>query len=171
VLDTSSLSGYRPGQQVYPWDPEFEPNEVRSLHGRITKILETEVFHGSLPTGDWDFVTATLATVKEIIASVRVRDDDASSWHADAIQAVLEDLSPEHDGKVAVYIRRNVRSTGPTLTSGAASGDEQARAHRTGMPVLMLFEQTGEKGWARCPFWYPTVVFPTGMEPRLFNVE
>ncbi len=171
VLDTSSLSGYRPGQQVYPHDPEFEPHEVRAVHARITKILETEILRGPLPTGDWDFVTATLAPVKEIIASVRVRDEDASSWHADAIQAVLEDLSPEHDGTVAVYIRRNVRNTGPTLGSGAASGDEQARAQRIGMPVLMLFEQTGERGWARCPFWYPTVVFPTAMEPRIFNVE
>lgn len=173
VLDTSSLSGYRPGQQVYPMEPEFEPHEIRGVHARITKTLEQDVFRGPLPTRDWDFVVAELVCAKEIIASIRVREDDASSWDAGAIQAVLEDLAPDHDGKVAVYVRRRVRSQGPLISSGAASGDEQAQARRMGLPVLMLFEETGDRSldWGGCPFWYPTVVFPTSMEVRIFNKD
>jgi len=170
VLDTSSLSGYRPGQQVYPMEPEYRESEISANHLRLTAILERDAFHG--PIRDGEFVDVPLSVVKEIVNSTRVRGS-LGSWDASAIIAVLDDLAPDSGDQASIYVRRNVRNTGPVLASGSASGPEQAAARIIGKPVLMMFEQVGrrEDNWDGAPFWFPTVVFPLGMDARIFNID
>lgn len=171
VLDTSSISAYRPGQQVYPMDPEHDPQLVQHVHDRISRILQQQVFNGDIV--ERVFTDAPMAVVKDIVEAVALRDDSIGTWDAGGIKAVLDDLEPEHDGRAKVYVRRRVNTSRGAIYSGAASGDEIELARQQDAPILMLFEQQGteERGWSGATFWFPTVVFPPSMDTRIFNVE
>lgn len=175
ILDTGSLDAYEGGQQIYPWEPEYEPSALGSTTDRITAALKQSVFQGEIV---WRKPVATdWSTLEELVRSVRVRDTDDSRWLPTAIINVCHALrSGSAEAPLPlVYCRPMPRRQGPQLMNGAAGGDDPSKqdpATNTRV-VLMMFLSPGDLDldWGGAPFWYPTVLLPRDAGVFLFNTS
>jgi hypothetical protein len=177
ILDTGSLEAYEGGQQLYPYDPEFDPAVLGNLTNRITALMKDRAFHGeiamrSLVDIDW-------VLFEELVKSVRLRESDDSRWLASAIINVSHSLRTDANAQTAgapmLWCRDMPRRSGPTLLNGAAGGDDpSARDPRCAKRlVLMMFLSPGDTDlhWGGVPFWYPTVLFPSQTGMFLFSAS
>lgn len=177
ILDTGSLEAYQGGQQLYPYDPEFDPAVLGNLTNRITATMKDRAFRGDIAMRT--LVDIDWALFEELIKSVRLRDSDDSRWLASAIinvsHALRSDANPEASHPPLLWCRDMPRRAGPTLLNGAAGGDDpSARDPRcVKRLVLMMFLSPGdaELNWGGVPFWYPTVLLPSHTGMFLFSAS
>lgn len=170
VLDIGSIAAYVPGQQVYPTEPCYTSDDLGNSTQRITSIVE-RACGGSIIIKD--FVDVALDDIIEVIQSVRTHDQEAGDWDPEAIVRVLGAIGKKYGNRGMLYVR-DMDRTGPLLASGAISGGakgEHGRARAQGKPVLFLMRESGDpaRNWAGCPFWYPSLVFPSDMQHWMFN--
>jgi hypothetical protein len=163
ILDIGALSAYRPGQQVYPVDPVHEPKALGDSVSKLNAMVEA-AFGGNI--NDNEFRQVELATVKEMLETVKVQEDDGD-WHTVALLQVLIATASRYADKAYLYVRDH-KPRRLSLPSGAISGDEQTAAREKVAPVLFMFR--GKKGqpWD-ADIWYPTIVFPQDMPAVMFN--
>lgn len=163
VLDTGSLSGFGPGEQVYPIAPGLDAAAV-ARNSRVEAAART-AFGGSLRPGQ--FIDAPIETLVQLMALVPYSEDDAGNWDPETLGKILIAIGTQYEGLGSLYYRQMDRRKA-RLTTGAASGDEVNLAHQQHRPVLFLFRDTGRH--LGTEFWYPTVILPTDMPAQVFNV-
>ena len=177
ILDTGSLEAYQGGQQLYPYDPEFDPARLGNLTSRITASMKEKAFHGEIAMRtlidiDWPLF-------EELVRSVRLRDSDDSRWLASAIinvsHALRSDANTDAARPPLLWCRDMPRRAGPTLLNGAAGGDDPSARDPRCMKrlVLMMFLSPGDADlhWGGVPFWYPTVLLPSQTGMFLFSAS
>lgn len=177
ILDTGSLEAYQGGQQLYPYDPEFDPSVLGNLTNRITALMKERAFRGEIAMRT--LIDIDWALFEELIKSVRLRDSDDSRWLASAIinvsHALRTDTNPDAARPPLLWCRDMPRRSGPTLLNGAAGGDDpSARDPRcVKRLVLMMFLSPGDVDlhWGGAPFWYPTVLLPSQTGMFLFSAS
>lgn len=167
VLDVGCISAYSPGQQIYPTDPHHRPNDLGNATERITTAIEVACGGNII---EHAFIDTPIATLIEVIRSVRTEDQEAGDWDVDAIVRVLGAISEEYGHRGGLFVR-DMQRAGPRLPSGAISGSEHSGARSQRRPILFMMREAGatERGWSGVPFWYPTIVFPSDMEHWVFN--
>jgi hypothetical protein len=166
VLDTGSLSGFTPGQQVYPSGPAEKQRSTEKLNKQI-EALVMSILGGSLRVRQ--FVEVSIDDIIRIIRILPYDVDDGSAWDPDVIIAVLESISAGYDGRGLVHFREMERKT-KRFSTGAASGKEVAEARKYTRPVLLLYKDANRGPAAPThDYWYPTIVFPTDMASQVFN--
>jgi hypothetical protein len=163
VLDSGSLSGYEPGQQVYPLAPALEP-AVLARNKKVEAALK-KAFDGSLHQGR--FIDIPIETFVQLMKLVPYSEEDAGNWDPETLGKILLAIASQYEGRGSLFYRQMERRK-PRMTTGAASGDEVALAHQRQRPVLFLFRDTGKH--IKTDFWYPTVILPTDMAAQVFNV-
>ena len=170
VLDDNEIQAYRPGQQVYPVEPATTREQLGDSPTTIQRRVE-ELFGGGLIANAYREVP--LDAIIELVSEFRVLEDD-SDWDAAAIGAVLSSISSDYDGTGLLYFREfGSGRPEPVFSSGTISGDEQGEARARRRPTLFAFrlnEATAAR-WGCARFWYPTIVFPSDMEVRVFNAS
>lgn len=169
ILDLSRISAYRPGQQVYPYDPVHDPKKTgRGTFARIQALL------GELGvTKERQYVEVAIDDIINLIELVPV-DSDGSDYDKKMLQQCLRAISQRYDGRGLIYMRRMQRES-KRLLNGAISGKVQHEARAQGRPVLFMMWDD-DKPTPRRPrspwrgrFWYPSIVFPKGMPLAVFN--
>jgi Z1 domain len=177
ILDTGSLDAYHGGQQIYPYDPEYDPEELGNLTERLTALMKDRAFQGDIVMRH--LVEIEWSLFEDLIKSVRIRESDDSRWLTSAIINVSHALRKDSEGNDALrpmlWCRDMPRRRGPTLLNGAAGGDDPSitMAECSGRLVLMMFKSPGDvdQNWAGAPFWYPTVLLPTRTGMFLFSAS
>lgn len=164
VLDTSSLSGYSPGDQVYPSAPELSLPILEKNNPRIEAALK-EISGGALRPKE--FIDVPLADLIRLMRMVPYSEEDAGNWDPVALEQVLSSLSKENGGRGLIYYRQMNRRK-RRLTTGATEGEELKEARDKEVPVLFLFRDPGKV--LGHEFWYPTVVLPQDMPAYVFNI-
>lgn len=164
VLDTGSLSGYGPGEQVYPIAPQLD-GAVLARNSKVEDALKA-AFGGSLRPSQ--FIDVPIQTLVDLMALVPYSEDDAGNWDPDTLGKILHAIGEKYDGRGSLFYRQMERRR-ERLTTGAASGDEVDLAHQRKRPTLLLFRDTGK--YLGKEFWYPTVILPTDMPAQVFNVR
>jgi hypothetical protein len=169
ILDTGFLDAYREGEQLYPYDPEFEPEKLKSSTDRLTATMD-EAFGGSIR---WrDLIEIEWNLFRELVKSVRIRSSDDSRWLPSAIANLSYILQFEGGPPPMLWCRQMPRRGGPQIEGAAGGDDPSAKSPKAcGRLILMMFRSPGDRdlGWAGAPFWYPTVQLPAQMGAFLFN--
>lgn len=162
VLDTGSLAGFTPGQQVYPiLQRPFRLDDFAAPTEAIATRLAT-AFGGT--TRRSVFQPAPIETIVELVGLLPF--ESSGSWDPEAIIAVLKSIAADFGNQGFIRIR-DLKATKRTYGTGAASGAELTEGKGKDKPVLMLFWNTVEGA----PFWYPTIVFPPSMPAQVFNLD
>ncbi|OGQ25623.1 MAG: hypothetical protein A2138_22510 [Deltaproteobacteria bacterium RBG_16_71_12] len=169
VLDPNAIGGIRAGQQVYPSVPAFTDEQIGTSSARVEELLQAALgTTWDARTGD--YVECSIDQIVELVRTVRTGDPDAGDWEADILTSVLGSISGRYVGRGFVFVREFQSNRNP-MVSGAISSAEQSAARGMNGPVLFLFREQGDHDpWARIPFWYPTLVFPSSMANQVFNV-
>lgn len=162
IIDVGSLGAYRPGQQVYPFEPVHAATQVATSYKAIAAILR-DIFGGEIRPNT--FVPVSLATIQDLLRKIPTQPDDGD-WNTDALLHVLDSNKARYS-EGYVYVR-DFRPTRKILPSGALSGDEYQAARNQNAPVLCLFRGQAGLPWDS-DIWYPSVVFPTNMPAVVFN--
>ena len=159
----------RAGQQVYPSVPAFTDEQIGTSSARVEELLQAALgTTWDARTGD--YVECSIDQIVELVRTVRTGDPDAGDWEADILTSVLGSISGRYVGRGFVFVREFQSNRNP-MVSGAISSAEQSAARGMNGPVLFLFREQGDHDpWARIPFWYPTLVFPSSMANQVFNV-
>jgi len=163
VLDTGSLSGYSPGEQVYPIAPDLSAASSRKS-AKVEAALKGAM-GGALRTGE--FVQTTMGSAIELMKLVPFDEEDAGSWDPDTLAKILGTMSDKYGDRAFLYYRTMERRKA-RLTTGAASGSEVRGALDKNAPVLFLFRDSGK--YLGQEFWYPTLVLPSDMPVQVFNL-
>ena len=169
VLDPNAIGGIRAGQQVYPSVPAFTDEQIGTSSARVEELLQAALgTTWDARTGD--YVECSIDQIVELVRTVRTGDPDAGDWEADILTSVLGSISGRYVGRGFVFVREFQSNRNP-MVSGAISSAEQSAARGMNGPVLFLFRGQGDHDpWARIPFWYPTLVFPSSMANQVFTV-
>lgn len=163
VLDSGSLSGYEPGQQVYPLAPSLDPADL-ARNKKVEAALK-RAFGGSLQQGQ--FIDVPIEALVQLMGLVPYSEEDAGNWDPETLGKILVAIGGKYEGGGSLYYRQMDRRKA-RMTTGAASGDEVDLAHGRRRPVLFLFRDSGKH--IKTEFWYPTVILPTDMAAQVFNV-
>lgn len=163
VLDSGSLSGYEPGQQVYPLAPALD-SVALARNSKVEAALK-KAFGGSLQQGQ--FIDIPIDALVRLMALVPYSEEDAGNWDPETLGKILLANGSQYEDRGSLFYRQMDRRKA-RMTTGAASGEEVDLAHERRRPVLFLFRDSGKR--VGTEFWYPTVILPTDMAAQVFNV-
>lgn len=130
----------------------FASNPTISDYGQLTTLIERQTQHTCEPM-------VRLETMKTILKHFRADEGDfpVESFIEALDSAIEADVTAS--GTLLVRRNRRVRQGTGSLLSET---DRLQGANIQSVPVLTLYEVSGDLGWASNPIWVPNIKFPNG---------
>lgn len=166
VLDPEFIDAFAAEDQVFPYYPliSMQSERYQSIAIELQRLVG-----GSLST-EAQQAQITIDDAIKLVDLIPYDDSQqSSSWIPGLLRRVLEAQRQRCQGSAFLFTRRMQRQR-DTLTTGALSGDELRRLRTLNRPVFCAFRDDGKKIAGANAFWYPTLVFDSGMPNVVVNV-
>ncbi len=169
VLDPGQINSIRTGQHLYPSVPDYNApatrrKEIERILSLIFKIPNPST---AVPSGKRTSVAVSMDQLIELVQAFEVYDDE---WDNRGVPKVLRQLGEQGATGTVAWRKMTRAGNSEALSTGAVSQDELVWARSNPGPTFFIFRQTEPRPvWKNQPFWYPSLVFPSGMPSKVYN--